>query len=244
MGSKVIFRYDWPIKPQNLCPWLVKLSKSNFNSWSPDFYFVHSYLITIYCNSFNHNTNGIEGSDTLMAWNGTWMDLSSSQNCSFFRYLSIPVLPQSDRTVVQHSSDADSLWKTRHKVGLQTISYLQNSASHLLHYQGNCNRPNIPCILLWSYPPKHYQTKVFTKGIFVLRTLFVLTQESDFSWPEVLATLRDVSTQWLIVLLRTSGLRRYLRSSVVPLTSAYICRSRKYTWTACLAKYRSVSQWR
>ena len=63
----------------------------------------------------------------------------------------------------------------------------------------------------------------------LLRTLFVLTQESDFSWPEVLATLRDVSTQWLIVLLRTSGLRRYLRSSVVPLTSAYICRSRKYT---------------
>ena len=62
----------------------------------------------------------------------------------------------------------------------------------------------------------------------LLRTLSVLTQESDFSWPEVLATLRDVSTQWLIVLLRTSGLRRYLRSSVVPF-SAYICRSRKYT---------------
>ena len=50
----------------------------------------------------------------------------------------------------------------------------------------------------------------------------MLTQESDFSWPEVLATLRDVSTQWLIVLLRTSGLRRYLRSCVVPLTSAYV----------------------
>ena len=31
MGSNVIFRYDWPIKLQNLCPWLVKSSQSNLN---------------------------------------------------------------------------------------------------------------------------------------------------------------------------------------------------------------------
>ena len=50
MGSNFIFRYDWPIKPQNLCPWLVKSSQSNFNLRSPDFYWVRSYLITtVYC---------------------------------------------------------------------------------------------------------------------------------------------------------------------------------------------------
>ena len=46
MGSHVIFWYDWPIKPQNLCPWLVKPSQSNFNLRSPDCYLVRSYLIT------------------------------------------------------------------------------------------------------------------------------------------------------------------------------------------------------
>ena len=46
MGSNVIFRYDWPIKPQNFCPWLVKSSQSNFNLRSPDCYWVCSYLIT------------------------------------------------------------------------------------------------------------------------------------------------------------------------------------------------------
>ena len=46
MGSNVIFRYDWPIKPQNLCPWLVKSSQSNFNLRLPDCYWVRSYLIT------------------------------------------------------------------------------------------------------------------------------------------------------------------------------------------------------
>ena len=46
MGSKVISWYDWPIKPQNLCLWLVKSSQSNFNLRSPDCYWVCSYLIT------------------------------------------------------------------------------------------------------------------------------------------------------------------------------------------------------
>ena len=49
MGSNVIFRYDWPIKPQNLCPWLVKSSQWNFNLQSPDCYLVRSYLITYNC---------------------------------------------------------------------------------------------------------------------------------------------------------------------------------------------------
>ena len=46
MGSNVIFKYDWPIKPQNLCSWLVKSSQSNFNLRLPDCYSVRSYLIT------------------------------------------------------------------------------------------------------------------------------------------------------------------------------------------------------
>ena len=45
MGSNIIFRYDWTIKPQNLCPWLVKASQSNFNLRSPDCYRVRIYLI-------------------------------------------------------------------------------------------------------------------------------------------------------------------------------------------------------
>ena len=45
MSSNVIFRYDWPIKPQNLCPWLLKSSQSNFNLRLPDCYLVRSYLI-------------------------------------------------------------------------------------------------------------------------------------------------------------------------------------------------------
>ena len=47
MGSKVIFRYDWPIKPQNLCPWLVKSSQSNFNLRSPDCYSVRNYYCMV-----------------------------------------------------------------------------------------------------------------------------------------------------------------------------------------------------
>ena len=46
MSSNIIFKYDWPIKPQNLCPWFVKTSQSNFNLRSPDCYWVCSYLIT------------------------------------------------------------------------------------------------------------------------------------------------------------------------------------------------------
>ena len=45
MGSNVIFRYDWPIKPQNLGSWLVK----SINLWLPDCYWIRSYLITYYC---------------------------------------------------------------------------------------------------------------------------------------------------------------------------------------------------
>ena len=45
MGSNVIHRYDSPLKPQNLCPGLVKSSQSNFNLLSPDCYLVCSYLI-------------------------------------------------------------------------------------------------------------------------------------------------------------------------------------------------------
>ena len=46
MGSNVIHRYDSPLKPQNLCPGLVKSSQSNFNLLSPDCYLVRSFLIT------------------------------------------------------------------------------------------------------------------------------------------------------------------------------------------------------
>ena len=46
MGSNVIFKYDWPIKPQNLCSWLVKSSQSNFYLQLPDCYSVRIYLIT------------------------------------------------------------------------------------------------------------------------------------------------------------------------------------------------------
>ena len=46
MGSNIIFRYDGPIKPQNLCLLLVKSSQSNFNLLSPDCYWVRSYLMT------------------------------------------------------------------------------------------------------------------------------------------------------------------------------------------------------
>ena len=42
----LFFRYDWPIKPQNFCPRLVKSSQSNFYLQSPDCYWVRSYLIT------------------------------------------------------------------------------------------------------------------------------------------------------------------------------------------------------
>ena len=53
MASNVIFRYDWPIKPQNVCPWLVKSNQSNFNFRSPDCYWVRSYLITTVMKSAN-----------------------------------------------------------------------------------------------------------------------------------------------------------------------------------------------
>ena len=43
---------DQTIKPQNLCPWLVKSSQSNLNLCSPGCYWVRSYLITYYCTTF------------------------------------------------------------------------------------------------------------------------------------------------------------------------------------------------
>ena len=46
MNSKFIPEHDLAIKPQNLGPWLMKSSQSNFNLRSPSSYLVRSYLIT------------------------------------------------------------------------------------------------------------------------------------------------------------------------------------------------------
>ena len=46
MVSKVILGHDYPIKPENLGPGLIKSSQSNFNLQSSDSYLVLSYLIT------------------------------------------------------------------------------------------------------------------------------------------------------------------------------------------------------
>ena len=46
MVSKVILGHDYPIKPKDLGPGLIKSSQSNFNLQSSDSYLVLSYLIT------------------------------------------------------------------------------------------------------------------------------------------------------------------------------------------------------
>ena len=45
MNSKFIPEHYLAIKPQNLGPWLMKSSQSNFNLQSPGSYLARSYLI-------------------------------------------------------------------------------------------------------------------------------------------------------------------------------------------------------
>ena len=45
MNSRFIPEHDLAIKLQNLGPWLVKSSQSNFNLRSPGFYLARSYLM-------------------------------------------------------------------------------------------------------------------------------------------------------------------------------------------------------
>ena len=45
MNSILIPEHDYAIKPQNLGPWLMKSSQSNFNLRSPSSYLARSYLI-------------------------------------------------------------------------------------------------------------------------------------------------------------------------------------------------------
>ena len=60
MGSNVLFRYDWPIKPQNVCPWLVKSSqqKSRIVKFQLTILFVHLFFL-----SFLIETISLLGSD-------------------------------------------------------------------------------------------------------------------------------------------------------------------------------------
>ena len=46
MNSKFIAEHDKAIKSQNLCPWLMKSSQSNFDLQSPSPFLVGSKLIT------------------------------------------------------------------------------------------------------------------------------------------------------------------------------------------------------
>ena len=46
MVSKVILRHDYPMKPKDLGPGLIKSSQSIFNLQSSNSYLVLSYLIT------------------------------------------------------------------------------------------------------------------------------------------------------------------------------------------------------
>ena len=45
MNSKFIPEHDLAIKPQNLGPWLMKSSQSDFNLRLPGSYLARSYLI-------------------------------------------------------------------------------------------------------------------------------------------------------------------------------------------------------
>ena len=45
MNPKFILENDQAIRPQNLDPWLMKSSQSNYNLQSPGSYLARSYLI-------------------------------------------------------------------------------------------------------------------------------------------------------------------------------------------------------
>ena len=45
MNSKFIQEHNYALKPQNVGPWLMKSSQSNFNFRSPGSYLARSYLI-------------------------------------------------------------------------------------------------------------------------------------------------------------------------------------------------------
>ena len=45
MNPKFILENDQAIRPQNLDPWLMKSSQSNYNLRSPGSYLARSYLI-------------------------------------------------------------------------------------------------------------------------------------------------------------------------------------------------------
>ena len=51
MNSKFIPEHDLAIKPQNLGPWLMKSSRSNFDLRALSSYLARSYLIAIVPNS-------------------------------------------------------------------------------------------------------------------------------------------------------------------------------------------------